>query len=329
MPPSASAFSSASTGAMTAHLSVFVLRNRGGISSAIPRVWPAEPVSRARTHARIASPCWSRAGIARRHRPVGPDRRRREVDCAELVLGRHPAELRVVRQAGGVVDHAERDPRLDEPACGARRSTAWRSTSATAPSVRSRLATRSSLVARAGSSARSGRVQHLPAQHPPLAVRLDRDEDHVAVGRDEPAVGGDRRVGQPDPGRSPVEVVVVQQRHGHPVGHRGEQRRLQVGPLPRPLPSEQRLGDGEGGRRARADVGHADPDPAGRPRCARTPTATRTRPGRAGRRPSGRRRGRRARTRTGRTRSGPGALAPQARRRRSRGDRWRRPPGSG
>ena len=55
---------------------------------------------------------------------------------------------------------------------------------------------------------------------------------------------------------------MVQQGHGHPLGHGGEQRRLEVGALAGAGLAVQRLGDGERGADPGADVDDAHPDPA-------------------------------------------------------------------
>ena len=65
-----------------------------------------------------------------------------------------------------------------------------------AASVSARLARRAGLVAKRGSRAELGLVQHLGAERHPLAVVLDGDEDRHVVGGLEHAVGRERGVAE-------------------------------------------------------------------------------------------------------------------------------------
>ena len=78
------------------------------------------------------------------------------------------------------------------------------------------------------------------------------------------AIGRDERMGEAEPRPFIGRVVHGEQRHGHPFGHRGEQRDRDGAALAGLLPRQQRLEHGGMGVHAGADVGRRDADPARR-----------------------------------------------------------------
>ena len=138
---------------------------------------------------------------------------------------------------------------------------------ATLPSVSARCPTRSvtGREFRIGGERRI--AQHVPGEHAPLAVVLDRNQDVGAVARLEHAIRRDRRMREADPPRR-LAALVMQQRHRHPVRHGVEQRHRDRRALAGAAARDQRFEHRLIGIHAGRDVGDRDADPRRRLRPA-------------------------------------------------------------